>query len=438
MRLIASLALFACLALPAAADTLTVTLQGVSSSNGVLRGQLCTDQQKFPAGACPYMVEVPAAMGAVDLAFKDVPAGIYAFQSMHDADGNGRLDLPYEGFGFGNSVAWPPKFDTAAIKVAGDTKAKVTLTYFAQGSTAGPEIGVLARPGVVKTDVRVNGLYGAFYAPKDAKNLPVIIAIGGSEGGLNPISGISAGFSEHGYAVLALAYWRAPGLPQTLENVPLEYFSKAVDWAAQRPEANAQRIGMIGWSRGGEGVLLIASGDPRIKAVIGLAPGSHVVSGIDFADMTKVEPAWTKGGKAVPFFTPDMSVPYTGDMRAMMDKSHANIMAHPDAEIPVEKINGPILLLTGDKDGVWNAKLNSERVLTRLKKHNFTHAAQHIDYPGAGHLVFKGDPRGQAYELDAATLQFMGGAAAANAAAQTDAWGKGLAFFDGALKGANQ
>lgn len=429
--------LLASLTIPQAfADTVTVTVNGVSTATGVVRGQLCTDQQKFPAGACPYRVEAPAAMGAVELVFKDVPAGAYGFQSMHDADSNGRLDLPHEGFAFGNNVAWPPTFEKAAIKVAGDTQAGVTLTYFTQGNTAGPEAGVAPRPGVVKTDVRANGLYGAFYAPKDAKNLPVIIAIGGSEGGLNAISGISAGFSEQGYAVLALAYWRAPGLPQTLENVPLEYFGKAIDWVSERAEANAQRVGLIGWSRGGEGALLIASREPRIKAVIGLAPGSHVIAGLDFADMAHPEPAWTAGGKAVPFFTPDMSVPYTGNMRAMMDKSHANIMAHPEAEISVEKINGPILLFSGEKDAVWNAALNSERVLARLKKHGFKHAAQHIDYPGAGHLVFKGDPQGQSYELDAATLQFMGGDAGANAAAQKDAWTRGLAFFDAALKGA--
>lgn len=429
-------------AAPALAQTVAVTVNGVSTADGVLRGQLCTDTQKFPAGACPYKVEAPAAMGMVKLVFAGVPEGTYAFQSMHDANANGRLDLPHEGFAFGNSVPWPPTFDKAAIKVAGDTAAEVTLTYFSQGTTAitqggtaGAEIGVAARDGVVKTDVRFDGLYGAFYAPKDAKNLPVIIAIGGSEGGLNPISGISAGFARRGYAVLALAYWRAPGLPKTLQNVPLEYFSTAIDWVQARPEVDASRIGMIGWSRGGEGALLIASGEPRIKAVIGLAPGSHVVAGLNFENPTELKPAWTKGGKAVPFFSWDTSVPYTGNMRAMMDKSHATIMAHPEAEIPVEKINGPVLLLSGDKDGVWNAALNSERVLARLKKQGFKHDAKHIDYPGAGHLVFKGDPEGQAYELDAATLQFMGGSTEANAAAQRDAWSKGLAFFDGALKG---
>lgn len=424
----------ALLSSPAFADTVTVTTNGVSTADGRLRGQLCTDVEKFPGGACPYKVDLPAAMGAVDLVFNDVAAGTYAFQVMHDANSNGRLDLPHEGFAFGNDVAWPPKFDTASIKVAGDTKAKVTLTYFSQGAAAGPEVGVPPRDGVVKTDVRANGLYGAFYAPKDAKNLPVIIAIGGSEGGLNAISGIANSFASHGYAVLALAYWRAPGLPQTLQNVPLEYFSTAIDWVGARPEADAKNIGLMGWSRGGEGALLIASGEPRIHAVMAMSPGSHVVAGLNFENMNETKPAWTRKGQAVPFFTPEAAAfNPNGNMREMMDRSHAAIMSHPEAAIPVEKIKGPVLLLSGDADGIWNAQLNSQRVIARLKEKGFKPRAEHVDYPGAGHLVFAGDLATE-YGFDATTRQIFGGTDAANAAARQAAWTKTLAFFDAALK----
>ena len=48
-----------------------------------------------------------------------------------------------------------------------------------------------------------------------------VLVFGGSEGGL-ATSLLAARFAADGYPALALAYFREPGLPQTLTNIPLE------------------------------------------------------------------------------------------------------------------------------------------------------------------------------------------------------------------------
>jgi len=422
--------------------TVTVRVNGIASSEGMVRGSLCADPLKFPNPDCPHKVDVPAQTGSVDLVFKDILPGTYAFTTWHDANSDGKTNLPGEGFAFGNNAPVPPTFKGAAIEVIGDTNAEVTLFYMARPTAANTgEMGAAAPQGVVKTDVREGGLYGALYAPAGARRLPAIIALGGSEGGLDVTSGAAKSFSEHGYVVLALAYWRAPGLPQSLEKVPLEYFKKAIDWLKTRSEVDAERIGLVGLSRGAEGALLIASHYPDIKAVIAVAPSSHLwpASSMNMGDGSADaarQPAWVLDGKPLPFLTqkvgPNRAAP--SNNRAPYENALADAPANSESEIPVDRINGPVLLLSGEQDGIWPAGPMAERIVARLRAHNFSYRFTHIDYAGAGHLVFLGDPADLGDVSRYRALSgVMGGTDAANLAARSDSWSRSLAFFGEAL-----
>jgi dienelactone hydrolase len=91
--------------------------------------------------------------------------------------------------------------------------------------------------GVTATELRVpaDGVYGRVFRPKDnSTRRPALLVFGGSEGGLRPAVVLKAALlAAHGYPTLALAYWKAPGLPQNLSRIPLEYFRKAL--AVLRP-----------------------------------------------------------------------------------------------------------------------------------------------------------------------------------------------------------
>ncbi len=48
-----------------------------------------------------------------------------------------------------------------------------------------------------------------------------------------------------------------------------------------------------------------------------------------------------------------------------------------NAEIKVEYINGPILIMSGKNDEQWPATLMSNRIIERLEENNFKYYKQH-------------------------------------------------------------
>lgn len=433
----------ACASSPALAQetgTVTVFVNGVHSSKGNIAANLCNDPTaQFPGGCATYGTFAPAQEGATMLTFNGVKPGSYALQLFHDENADFFPNIPPEGFGYGNDQPYPPDFAKASIKVAGDTETSVKLTYLAsfnaptQGSKGAP-----APAGVTKTDVRDNGLYGELYVPAHDKPLPALIVLGGSEGGIDTSSRVGVTFTGQGYAVLSLAYFAEMGLPQTLEDVPLEYFDKAVEWLKKQPGINPKAIGVVGGSRGSEAALLLASRNRDVRAVMAFAPSGIVWQGLDFSDVANMGPAWTAGGKPLPFVIPDQaSYRPNASMKPMFDKALANADKRPETVIPVEKINGPILLISGKSDALWPSADMAERIVKRLKDKGFKHGVQHLTYEGAGHFVFMGDPSTSAAKsaARAGPNPMMGGDGPANAAAWADDWPKTIAFFDKALKG---
>jgi len=62
-----------------------------------------------------------------------------------------------------------------------------------------------------------------------------------------------------------------------------------------------------------------------------------------------------------------------------------NKNASDKAAIHVEKINGPILLVSGVDDKIWPSTMMSDMIVKRLKKHNFPHLCKHLSYTNSGH-----------------------------------------------------
>jgi len=124
--------------------------------------------------------------------------------------------------------------------------------------------------------------------------------VGGSEGGM-PL-GKAAWLASRGYAALALAYFRYDDLPPLLEGIPLEYFGSALAWMMQRPEISADRIAVVGTSRGGELALQLGSMFPQIKAVVAFVPAN--VRYPACCGNTRVPYAWTWRGQALAFEFP--------------------------------------------------------------------------------------------------------------------------------------
>jgi len=295
--------------------------------------------------------------------------------------------------------------------------------------------------GVERLPVREDGLVGTLFVPPGARPHPVVITLSGSGGGLSEAS--AALYASHGYAGFALAYFNYPDLPPDLIEIPLEYFETAIHWLQRQPGVDGDRIAVSGTSRGGELVLLLGATFPAIKAVIAYVPSGIVHGGIGRSGVRGARPAWTFRGEAVPYMQPrparlSAEPPPTPEgepiplaprfLRGLEDEEAA-----VRAEIPVERINGPVLLISGQDDAMWPSTRMAEIARRRLEAHHFRHPYRHLAYAGAGHMI--GTPYLPTTVLASrhpltGELFAYGGTPKAYAAAREDSWREILKLLD--------
>jgi dienelactone hydrolase len=305
--------------------------------------------------------------------------------------------------------------------------ALTSCTLDAQAQTPPPAPAASAATPT-PVEVKADGLVGLYYAPPPGVRRPAMLVLGGSEGGLYGAHYLGAPLARQGYAVLGLAYFGAPGLPANLQDIPLEYFTKALAWLKAQPGVDPDRIGVYGISKGGELALLLASRHPEIKAVIAGVPSSVVWQGINMTDFTP-RSSFDEHGRPVPFLPYDTSRGFTSVLD-LYQRSLAHAGEHPDALIPVEQINGAVLLISGGQDLIWPSNAMSDQVMARLDAKGFRYPHQHLNYPEAGHGA--GAPPSD--HPDGDPLNQLGGTAEANAQARGDMWVKATAFLKAALK----
>lgn len=261
-------------------------------------------------------------------------------------------------------------------------------------------------------------LHGVLFLPSGAGQHPGMLVLGGSEGGLPGPK--AAWLASHGFAALALAYFRYEDLPRDLENIPLEYFGEAIAWMMQRPEIAPERIGVMGTSRGGELALQLGSMYPQLKAVVAYVPAN-------------VRYAACCGGTLVPYAWTWKGQPLSYVFARMADSPQAEMTAG----IAVEHTHGPILLIGGEDDGVWHSASMTQAVVDRLHRDHFAYDVELLKYPHAGHRagrpeivpVWHGKMRHpvSGREMD------PGGTVPGDAASSLDAIPKVLKFLDQAL-----
>ena len=92
--------------------------------------------------------------------------------------------------------------------------------------------------------VREEGLVGRLILPPDNHRKTTLIWLGGSEGGMGAGGYLNSLLATKGYAVFALAYFGAEGLPEELEEIPLKYFQRAIGWS-NWPETRPRLGGLV-------------------------------------------------------------------------------------------------------------------------------------------------------------------------------------------------
>ncbi len=240
-----------------------------------------------------------------------------------------------------------------------------------------------------KISILENGLVGTLFLQDNASS--IVIVLGGSGGGLKEER--ARLLAEDGFSSLALAYFGIEGLPSTINQIPLEYFEKAIYFLEQN--YGIQRVGLWGTSRGAEVSLSFASLFPeRIHAIAAHVPTSVVYCALD----NQKSPAWTYQGKPIAPNAPLAIDPiYSGQdepsafattpwfLRGMEDKS-----AFGASQIAVEKITCPLLLISAQDDQVWPSSKFAEEITDRLSEHRSPIFYTHLSYQNVGHAPEKG------------------------------------------------
>lgn len=292
---------------------------------------------------------------------------------------------------------------------------------------------------IVRQPVEEQGLVGTLFYPSSGGPHAAVIVLGGSDGGLHEAS--AALLSTHGYAALALAYFGIDPLPRALVEVPLEYCNSAISWLEAQKAVDADAIGVMGWSKGGELALLTAATFPeKIKATVSVSPSSVVWEGLSEGGRPLRKASWGKAGQSLPYLPLKVNVATLFRVMFGLEfslvssyrNSLRNEKAYEAARIPVEKINGPVLLLTGSADALWPASEMCDQVVNTLARRNHPYSYEHISYEGAGH-AFR-TPYLPSNKEQMRGKMLFGGSPEANVKACIASWEKVLAFFQEHLR----
>ncbi len=288
-------------------------------------------------------------------------------------------------------------------------------------------------------EVREDDVTANLFLPEGKGPYPTVLVLGGSGGGFADRQ--AALLASHGFAAVSLAYFGVEGLPEELRRIPLEYFEAALTWIGEHPLLDSSRLAVSGTSRGGELALLLASRYPHIRSVVAWVPSGYLWGAISRSEDEGSDEdfaSWTYGGKALPdagrvrnnAVAPDEHgvvrlAPAYLDFAA--DESRSNA-----ALIPVENINGPVLLVSGKADTLWPSAHFSTLIEQRLRERGFDFAAEHLSYDDAGHSIGAGifpTTVNQSFHPIRKAFIDLGGTPEGLARARAESWPKVLAFL---------
>jgi len=228
---------------------------------------------------------------------------------------------------------------------------------------------------------------GVLIAPAGGSGMGVLVLAGSSGRVERERARILA---EQGMTALSIRWFGGPGQPPGICEIPLETFTTAVDFLRAN---GAERLGILGTSKGAEAALLTAVHDPRVDVVVALSPTSrvwcNVGPGRDGAQLP-YRSSWTWREQALPFLPMDgawtPAEPDSGPVaiRGWYERSELTF-AHllPPAEIPVEKARADLLLVAGGDDAMWPSLPFAEQLAMRRRAAGTT--VRLIARPDAGH-----------------------------------------------------
>lgn len=241
-----------------------------------------------------------------------------------------------------------------------------------------------------------DGFVGKLFCPKKDEFLDkALVFFTGSDGSFELACLGGQFFANHELTTLSIAYFKQPGLPQTLANIPIETVEKAARWLKN---AGYAKIGVWGISMGAELALLAGAYMPELlSCVIAASPICVISQGLGVKNAFLPCSAFTWRGKDLPY------APYPFPkitLRRMLRSwrrygdfgyrfCYEKLVEAPPAQsvIPAQKIHGPILLISGKLDSMWPAYESGEYLMQRLNSAQFAYPHTHLVYEYGSHFM---------------------------------------------------
>lgn len=417
--------------LPIAAVVLTVAACSSSNGSGDQSESVTVDvTPQTSAIADPVTIKIDGLDPEIDVTLKlestDGQDVQWASETTYQTDTNGTLTLdvddteaeivnPISAMTMTESSSSPTPYFWS-----GEPQA-FSLTVIAEGqeeAQAQFQRGVPLGEPAQMTTIAGEGFTGNLWMPPDGVNVqtPAIVNIEGSAGGLlGTIK--AAALAAEGYPVLDVAYFQGPltddpDLPDTLSEIPLEYFTEAIGWLAEQRQIDSDQIWVMGTSRGSEAALLLGSKFPEmVSGVVAVVPSSVAICSFPGCS----GPAWTLEGEPVPF-SKELSNPEPTD--------------EAKAVIAVEDIDGPVLVVCATEDKIWDSCAHADAIDARLAQAGDAFPHELITQDGAGHSLGQLVPYQPKFvEQDP---QLTGASEAADQIARAQTWPQVLDFLQSA------
>ena len=283
----------------------------------------------------------------------------------------------------------------------------------------------LGDPEVKEINIAHPDLIGRLYRPGDKDNVPGALVLHGSEP--SPADSLAYMLASNGIAAMAIQYFgMEPELSDDLVEVPLEYIEEAGEWLLGNDWIKGDQIGIIGNSRGGELALLAASYFDIFGSTVAMVGSGLVYEGIAKGAISPGS-AWSYQGEPVDYisYSRDYEVIPSGPIQelepyysASYEEAEQNKIE--DATIPVENIDGPILMVSGADDKMWNSVELLKPAERRLEENDHHYEVEHLIFENAGHAI--SFPYLPTANLEVLGAYYMGGSQEGYARADADHW----------------
>jgi len=252
--------------------------------------------------------------------------------------------------------------------------------------------------------VKDDGFFGEFYKASDNRYPgKAVIAFGGSAGTgmINRL--LAQSFADAGMDVMIIEYHGKEGLPVDLFEQPVESVGHAARWLRSQGYG---RVGVWGISLGTCMAVLAAAEFPDLISCAVLVSPMHMVTQAEKKNDSGVldGSSFALYGKPYPYARWNMDSKefnrrYLRDClkhrdlysRGIIEKAYAE-NTEEAALLPVEKINGSVLFISGEQDGMCPASESSRYMMERLDGHGFPYPHRHLDFQHLGHFILPFKP----------------------------------------------